>query len=66
MQITSDLKSLELMGISGKGGFQFCEPLEFLGIPRNSQLYKLPQFKKDGILGNFWECPEIQEIPRNS
>ena len=42
MQISSDLKSLELLGISGKGRLQFCEDLEFLGIPRNSQLYKLP------------------------
>ena len=25
-----------------KGRLQFCEDLEFLGIPRNSQLYKLP------------------------
>ena len=36
MQISSDLKSLELLGISGKGRLQFCEDLEFLGIPRNS------------------------------
>ena len=42
MQICSDLKSLELLGISGKGRLQFCKDLEFLGIPRNSQLYKLP------------------------
>ena len=42
MQINSDLKSLELLGISGKGRLQFCENLESLGIPRNSQLYKLP------------------------
>ena len=42
MQISSDLKSLELLGISGKGRLQFCEDLESLGIPRNSQLYKLP------------------------
>ena len=42
MQINSDLKSLELLGISGKGRLQFCEDLESLGIPRNSQLYKLP------------------------
>ena len=32
MQISSDLKSLELMGISGKGKLQFCEDLEFLEI----------------------------------
>ena len=43
MQINSDLKSLELLGISGKGRLQFCEDLEFQGIPRNSQLYKLPK-----------------------
>ena len=30
MQINSDLKSLELLGISGKGRLQFCEDLEFL------------------------------------
>ena len=42
MQISSDSKSLELLGISGKGRLQFCEDLESLGIPRNSQLYKLP------------------------
>ena len=32
MQISSDLKSLELLGISGKGRLQFCEDFEFLGI----------------------------------
>ena len=32
MQISSDLKSLELLGISGKGKLQFCEDLEFLEI----------------------------------
>ena len=42
MQINSDLKSLKLLGISVKGRLQFCEDLESLGIPRNSQLYKLP------------------------
>ena len=42
LQISSDLKSLESLGISGKGRLQFCEALKFLGIPRNSQLYKLP------------------------
>ena len=36
MQMSSDLKSLELLGISGKGKLQFCEGLEFLGIPKNS------------------------------
>ena len=41
MQISSDLKCLELLGISGNGRLQFCEDFEFLGIPRNSQLYKL-------------------------
>ena len=30
MQISSDLKSLELLEISGKGRLQFCEDLEFL------------------------------------
>ena len=42
MQISSDLKSLELLEISRKGKFQFCENLDFLGIPKNSQLYKPP------------------------
>ena len=42
MQINSDFKSLVLLGISGKGRPQFCEDLESPGIPRNSQLYKLP------------------------
>ena len=32
MQINSNLKSLELLGISGKGKLQFFEDLEFLGI----------------------------------
>ena len=32
LQISSDLKSLELLGISGKGRLQFCEDLKFLGI----------------------------------
>ena len=32
LQINSDLKSLELLGISGKGRLQFCEDLEFLEI----------------------------------
>ena len=41
MQIGSDLKSLELLGAFGKGR-QFNEDLELFGIPRNSQLYKLP------------------------
>ena len=36
MQINSDLKSLELLGISEKGRLQFFEDLESLGIPRNS------------------------------
>ena len=42
MQISSDLKNLELLRISGKGRLPFCEDVEFLGIPRNSQLHKLP------------------------
>ena len=52
MQITFYLKSLELLGISGKGRLQFCEDLEFLGILSNTN-YLL--FKNGGILGNFWE-----------
>ena len=31
----------EKLGITGNGRLQFCEDFEFLGIPRNSQLYKL-------------------------
>ena len=42
MQIGSDFKSLELLGAFGKVRLQFNEDLEFFGIPRNSQLYKLP------------------------
>ena len=68
MQISSDLKSLELLGISGKGRLQFCEDLEFLGIPRNFQLYKLP--KKGWILRNFSELNLRQfkypDVQRNS
>ena len=52
MQITFYLKSLELLGISGKGRLQFCEDLEFLGILSNTNY---PLFKNGGILGNFWE-----------
>ena len=37
MQISSYLKSSELLGISGKGWLQFWEDLEFLGISRNSR-----------------------------
>ena len=52
MQINSDLKSLELLGISGKGRLQFCEDLEFLGILSYTNYLS---FKKGGTLGNFWE-----------
>ena len=52
MLISSDLKSLELLGISGKGRLHFCEDLEFLGILSYTNYL---QFKKGGILGNFWE-----------
>ena len=52
MQISSDLKSLELPEISGKGGLQFCEDLEFLEILIYTNYL---QFMKGGILGNFWE-----------
>ena len=57
MQISSDLESLELLGISGKGRLQFCEDLESLGIPRNSQLYKLPIIYE---WRNSWEFLEIE------
>ena len=57
MQISSDLKSLELLGISGKGRLQFCEDLEFLGIPRNCQLYKLPIIEEEW---NSWEFLGIE------
>ena len=52
MQISSDLKSLELLGISGKGRLQFIKDLEFLGI---LSYRKYPPLKNVGILGNFWE-----------
>ena len=57
MQISSDLKSLELLGISGKGRLQFCEDLEFLGIPRNSLEFYANKFRfeKLGITGKVWE-----------
>ena len=56
MLLSTDLKSLELLRISGKGRLQFNEDLELFGIPRNSQLYiKYPKFRKGGILGKFWE-----------
>ena len=59
MQISSDLKSLELLGISGKGRLQFNEDLELFGIPRNSQLYitltthNLRKVEFLGISGNL-------------
>ena len=49
MQISSDLKSLELLGISGKGRLQFCEDLEFLGIQTT---YNLRRVEFLGISGN--------------
>ena len=62
MQISSDFKSLELLGAFGKVRLQFNEDLEFFGIPRNSLEFQgilsytnYPQFKKGGILGKFWE-----------
>ena len=62
MQINPDLKSLEYLGISGKGTLQFCEDLEFLGIPRNSQLYKLPiticgpEFQRTYVIAYSYFC----------
>ena len=64
MQIGVNLKSLQLLGIYGKGRLQFCEDLEFLGILSYENYLS---FKKGGILGNFWELnlrqfkyPEVQ------
>ena len=39
------------------GGLQFCEDLEFLGIPRNCQLYKLPIIEEGW---NSWEFSGIE------
>ena len=56
MLLSTDLKSLGLLRISGKGRLQFNDDLELFEIPRNSQLHiNYPQFKKGGILGKFWE-----------
>ena len=57
MQISSDLKSLKLLGISGKGRLQFCEDLDFPAIPRNCQLYKLPIIEEGW---NSWEFLGIE------
>ena len=48
--ISSDLKSLELLRIYGKERLQFCEDLEFLGVVSYTNYQ---QFKKGGILENF-------------
>ena len=50
MQMSSDFKSLELLGISGKGGLQFCEDLEFLGILSYTNYLRRVKFL--GISGN--------------
>ena len=53
MQISSDFKSLELLGISGRGRLQFCEDLEFLGIFSAIQTtYNLRRVEFLGISGN--------------
>ena len=53
MQISSDLISLELLGISGRGRLQFCEDLEFLGIFSAIQTtYNLRRVEFLGISGN--------------
>ena len=57
MQISSDLKCLELLGISGKGRLQFCEDSKSPGIPRNSQLNKLPIIQEGW---NSWEFLGIE------
>ena len=68
------MKSLELLGISGKGRLQFCEDLEFLGIPGNSQLYKLPIYmdflmKQHSIMLNancqLIQCTHIADLLPN-
>ena len=72
MQINSDLKSLQLLGISGKGRLQFCEDLEFLGIPWNSMLIS-SDLKSLELLGTsgkgqlqFCEDLELLGMPWNS
>ena len=55
MQISSDLKSLELLGISGKRRLQFCKDLEFLRIPRNSQECSAIQTTYNLRRSNSWE-----------
>ena len=49
--MSSDFKSLELLGISGKGRLQFCEDLEFLGILSYTNYLRRVQFL--GISGNW-------------
>ena len=46
MQISSDLKSLELLGISGKGRLQFCElnlrQFKYPEVQINSKKFSIP------------------------
>ena len=49
--MSSDFKSLELLGISGKGRLQFCENLEFLGILSYTNYLRRVQFLE--ISGNW-------------
>ena len=68
MQISSDFKSLELLGISGKGRLQFCEDLEFLGILSYTNYLRRVEFL--GTSGNWtWgnlNTLKSKSIPRNS
>ena len=64
MQISSDLKSLELLVKKEwrKNPLQFCEDLEFLGIPGNSQLYSILKitfkvFIEGKLMSNKCESP---------
>lgn len=64
MQISSDLKSLELLVKKEwtKNPLQFCEDLEFQGIPGNSQLYSILKitfkvFIEGKLMSNKCESP---------
>ena len=53
MQISFDLKSLELLGVFGKGRLQFNEDLEFFGIPKESSATQTTHnLRKVEFLGN--------------
>ena len=65
MQISSDLKSLELLVKEEwrrENPLQFCEDLEFPGIPGNSQLYSILKitfkvFIEGKLMSNKCESP---------